>query len=437
MIIFSFFLLTIIIFVLYYYYQQQKQKGDYMKKSSKYAIGAVIIAGFLLIGPKFYNTIKCAKKNREHAQIEKQITDKRAEQEQDAQYEEYIIDSVLNANGFNRYDGYDFRMEITDLDNQINELNWQQTAGGAMEKAVFSSGEKIVKRYMNAINQDVAKYGLEILNFDILTEEMCQNPEIIMNGAYKDAGIEDEYGEYDISDFASEVIVPNIDFGNYGEPRQQEIIKTVNDHFAQMLNELYANRKHIERTFADYFAGGQATINETSVVYCGEGTYSAGYARYNITYRNTTRSVSVYDSKLPVSFFGDSDAIYKLHQVSPGKWYVSKQYANGKIEKTAVFQDKVDYSTYTYTSNEKGKSEFSFVPGVNMGVRIKVCEVTDVQTAKKQFKGPSFARQIDSLNVRKDSLVRKDKEYKKAQRLAHSVAQQKLQQRINQRTRVK
>ena len=313
-----------------------------MNKTGKYAFFGFFIALALIGGPKACETYEENKKNIKHKKdyIEKY----RIQQEQDEKYKNHIIDSVLNSYGFNKNEN--FYGQALATESQITELRWQQTAGGAMEKSVFESNKQIIKHHMNMLTTDLAKYGFDLLNTKEITADICQNPEILMCGAYQDAGLEDLYlaREYLVSE-----IIKNIEFGPYADTRKQEINQITEDHIKKMFSELYKNRKHIEKTFADYFAGGQQTIDKNTVFYCGEMDYCAGYNRDSINIRETV----------------------------------------------------------------------------------------DGKKAKKKFKSLSLEKQINSLTLQRDSLLKKNCEYNHALNCADSIAQIKLKQRIAQRTHVK
>ena len=407
-----------------------------MSKVFKYGIITVAMAVGLLAGPKACT--KYEKKKAEYNSAKQEQQDQqRVLAEQDAKYEEYIIDSVLTSKGFTQADKNLYGQSF-DFENQMFELSWKNSPGGALENAVFTAAEQIIKRNMDVLSMDLIKYGIEIANVIDITNDMCANPEIIMCGAYKDANIEDNYNAQDF--FVSQ-IVKNINMDCYGEIRQEEIVEIVNNDFSQMFSELYTSRKKIEKSFADYFAGGQQCLNDYAVSYCGEGEVVAGYDKERIfyPYRLTTRMVKVYDSKLPVEFFGDKDAGYTLEQVAKGQWRVVKKFKNGKIAKTPVFQHDIDYTVSTYGSNsDKIDRSFDFYPGTNMGVHVMVNEVIDVQKAKKQFKtSPAVNKKIDSLAFKRDSVLKREKEYLNAQIMADSIAQVKLKQRAALRARSK
>ena len=246
-----------------------------MSKTGKYAIFGFVVALALIGGPKACKTYEGNKRNltnkKDH--VEKY----RVQQEQDKKYKDYIIDSVLNSYGFNKNENF-YGQALT-KEAQTNELRWQQTPGGAMEKSVFASNEQVIERYMYMLAKNLEKNGFDMLNTKEIIEDMCQNPEILMYGAYQDAGLEDLYlaQEYLISE-----IIKNVKIGPYADTKKPEVNQITETCIKEMFSELYKNRKNIEKTFADYFAGGQKTIDKNTVFYCGEMDYCAGYDRYNI-----------------------------------------------------------------------------------------------------------------------------------------------------------
>ncbi len=96
------------------------------------------------------------------------------------------------------------------------------------------------------------------------------------------------------------------------------------------------------------------------------------------------RTISVYDSKLKVDFFGEEDATYKLVKVSEGKWQVVRTDKNGHVAKTPVFSHNVeyDYNMFSCGKGDPVNDSFWFEPGANMGVHITVSEVVWSKTGK-------------------------------------------------------
>ena len=398
-------------------------KGTIMNKTFKYGLITLAVAGGLLVGPKMCS--RFAQKKAQHKAGQEQSQDFTA---QDAEYTAHIKDSVLTANGFKKNE--DFWTQAMDLENQIDDLEWQNTPGGALAKSVFESGEQIVRKHMDMLIIELAKYGIEINNIIDITNDMSQNTEILMYGAYRDAGIEEVS---DAPDYFLAQIIKNIDYEGIGIVNKQEINAIVNTRFQEMLSDLYTSRKTIEKSFAPFIAGGQQTIDN-----CATNPNYGYETCINSMYRTTIKQVEVYDSKLQYSFFKDPYADYKLEKLGTGRWRVVKKAKNGNVSKTSVFNHNVDYDTTTVLENIESSNIFSVSRGTNTGVRIYSCEVMDVKEAKKEFKPSNdISKKRDSLIACQNNAWEKYDQYERACRYADSIAQAKLKQRIAQRTRSK
>ena len=392
-----------------------------MNKTLKYGIATLAVAGALLAGPKMCNRF-AQKKGEPKAKQEQDFT------AQDAEYTAHIKDSVLNANGFKKNE--DFWTQAMEIENQIYDLEWQNTPGGALAKAVFTSGEQIVRKHMDMLIIEMAKYGLEIDNIVDITNDISQNTEIIMYGAYNDNDIIDTI---DAPSYFISQIIKNVDYERTGVLNKQEINEIINTRFQEMLSDLYTSRKTIEKSFAPFIAGGQQTIDDCAT------DYNKGYDNsINSMYRTTIREVEVYDSNLQHSFFKDPYANYKLEKLGTGRWRVIKKAKNGNVSKTSAFNHNVDYDTTTVLENIESANIFSVSRGTNIGVRVYSCEVLDVKEAKKEFKpSKDINKKIDSLNVINNKAWDKYEQYARVCDRADSIAQAKLKQRIAQRTRSK
>ena len=257
-----------------------------MNKTLKYGIITLAVAGGLLAGPNMCS--RFTQKKAQHKARQEQNQDFSA---QDAEYTAHIKDSVLKANGFNKNE--DFFTQAINIKNQIEVLEWQNTPGGALTTSVFTSGEQIVRKHMDMLIIEAAKYGLEINNIIDITNDISQNTDIIMYDAYRDADNE-EFN--DVSDYFVSQITKNVDYEGIGTGNAQEIDKITNARFQEMLSDLYISRKTIEKSFAPFIAGGQQTIDDCAT--------SGGYnPNINSIYRTTIKQVEVYDSKLQYSFF--------------------------------------------------------------------------------------------------------------------------------------
>ena len=392
-----------------------------MNKTLKYGIATLAVAGALLAGPKMCNRFT-QKKGEPKAKQEQDFT------AQDAEYTAHIKDSVLNANGFKKNE--DFWTQAMEIENQIYDLEWQNTPGGALAKAVFTSGEQIVRKHMDMLIIEMAKYGLEIDNIVDITNDISQNTEIIMYSAYNDNDIIDTI---DAPSYFISQIIKNVDYERTGVLNKQEINEIINTRFQEMLSDLYTSRKTIEKSFAPFIAGGQQTIDDCAT------DYNKGYDNsINSMYRTTIREVEVYDSNLQHSFFKDPYANYKLEKLGTGRWRVIKKAKNGNVSKTSAFNHNVDYDTTTVLENIESANIFSVSRGTNIGVRVYSCEVLDVKEAKKEFKpSKDINKKIDSLNVIDNKAWDKYEQYARVCDRADSIAQAKLKQRIAQRMRSK
>ena len=114
---------------------------------------------------------------------------------------------------------------------------------------------------------------------------------------------------------------------------------------------------------------------------------------------------------------------------------MSKKQKNGNTVTTPVFKHNVDYKTNIRIEKTKSLDAFTFYPGENLGVHVYDCKVIDIKTAKKKFKqSKKINNQIDSLNLRRDSLIKKQEEYIKVYNRADTIAKIKLKQRVMART---
>lgn len=152
-----------------------------------------------------------------------------------------------------------------------------------------------------------------------------------------------------------------------------------------------------------------------------------------------SRSVSVYDSKLDVDFFGEPNATYKLVKVAKGKWQVVRTSKNGKVAKTPVFSHNVDYSYNAYAYYGGDSNSFGFEPGANMGVHVYVTEpLWNKVGINDKYPDPDgkIAAKRDSLTAEISRLEKLDEEMGHIYCVADSIAKLKQQEYI-QRNRQK
>ena len=222
-----------------------------------------------------------------------------------------------------------------------------------------------------------------------------------------DMGImpDEEYGRYDDT--------KKINWRGYGEARQEEVRAGVKSIIEKMPTDMNKAVVEIARKYAKYYPV-LADIKDIPAQYAecmkdvslwwenGESgnAYPADMGGDLVI----TRSIGVYDSKLPVSFFGEEGASYKLVNVEPGKWQVVRTDKNGKVSKTAVFTHDTDYTLkrQSWTDSKVGDSFFSYEPGTNMGVHVRMTEVVYVK--EREIKDDKLPKQeYDRLFAKQDA----------------------------------
>lgn len=203
----------------------------------------------------------------------------------------------------------------------------------------------------------------------------------------------------------------------YGESRQNEVITAVNNILLKMYRDICTSTKQIARSFAKYYPvlsdpkdmpAEYAKLLENVELWwehSESGEWYPGYIAGDVVVK---RCVRVYDSKLPVSFFGEEGADYKLVNVAPGKWQVIRTSKDGKVAKTAVFTHNVDYTFVAGVNDEGAKvgdGTFEFAPGANMGVEIIASEVVFIKKREiANDKIPNYAEKYGQEDAKIDSL---------------------------------
>jgi len=272
-------------------------------------------------------------------------------------------------------------------------------------------------------------YGQPRLNGYINAQEVAQesNKWLVYRLVYN-MGImpEKEYSEY--SD------VKKIYWRDYGEARQDEVRAAVKSIVEKMVTDMDKAVVEIARKYAKYYPvltdikniPAQYAEYLKDVVLWDEVGESGDACPGDISGDLViTRSIRVYDSKLPVSFFGEKGASYKLVSVQPGKWQVVRTDKNGKVSKTAVFSHDTDYELelrHNWTDSKVGNSTFSYEPGANMGVHVYATEVVYVKEREiKDDKLPQkeYDRLFAQQDARYDSL---QSEYARKTDLADSLS---------------
>ena len=360
------------------------------------------------------------------------------------EYKEHIKDSIVRTNGFP--EGFaTFWQNREALEDSIKSLEYKNGPMYAMETAVFNAGNKIAKTYTSILESKLKIYNLP---FDkTLINEAMSDDSFIMYGAYKDARESDQnVSDWEI-DYAVEVIVKSLklDETNYGESRKQEISTLVKGTIIEMCKEMYKSRKAIEQQYAKYFAGGMNAINKGCVQY-GEGDCWAGYCDWELNNSAlvTEKTLWLYDSKLPVDFFADTDADYTVEDMGVGQWRIVKKAKDGKTSRTQTFSHNTDYEITTRPVwNEEivpsvGKKSFRATPGDNIGMHINYSEVIAVTKPKAKFVGsPELNRKIRELKIEKERVDAHYDELCRIESYADSIACQMSQMWAAQKANAK
>ena len=244
--------------------------------------------------------------------------------------------------------------------------------------------------------------------------------------------------------YSSQKYFVNWDNYDYGKSRQQEIENAVLNIIDKMNRSLDKAILAETKKFAKYYpmldleksgmpAEYRKYCNIDPLAYSEEHGWGFEYLFPGL---NVVRGISVYDSKLDVDFFGVEGADYKLVKVATGKWQVVRTDKNGQVVKTPVFTHNTDYGYSVYTVPDSYDNDFSYEPGVNMGVHINVREVVwSKRGADDQYRDPT-----GKLEARRDSLAKEvarlevlDKRMLQISHQADSVAKIKQQQYMARR----
>lgn len=384
------------------------------RKLKTWLLGTAALAGVVLTS--------CAKEQR--SEKEEQGPAKQEQkydiEEARKQYQRNCADSIRIANGYNEIWAKYCQLgdSLSSVRDKQEALRREHSLGYAMEKAVAKSGNKILDKMLKDIEVLLAKYKINFINYfggedddywNFRTDTAYNNLDgidyVYKRGMlYVGAGAQsdDEQDEYAEDEFKSLALIVEqiVNESSYGQGRKGEIMSQVKSLIEQTKRQLIASRKSVEKQYADYYvtmAGEDIAIEQA-----GEGSYYYGYGDLNhdrsVLVRH--RDISVYDSQLPVSFFGDTSAEYTLISLGNNKWQVQKKTVSGKVEKTAVFTDAGGIYEWfgTYGKDYCVDNSFYYEPGKNMGVRVEFHESNIIKRASKEWVVPqSVENQIQAL----------------------------------------
>lgn len=418
-----------------------------MKKLHKFALATGLTVATLA------SLNSCKSREQKAAEAEKARQEQLAEQQrQEREHEALLLneaekaashvrDSVLNALGY-RYvnDGWTDEYVARDLENR--------TQMNVLVEQVDTMINQKAKQYADKITSVLNKYGLCMPGVNRYGEDATSKQNNILKdyclSAFNDYRfvIEAKKQGEEIKDLGIDARLPygmfgeKFDWGEYGESRRREVKTAVVAIFDEMCQDIIRTVPQITKKFAKYYP-----IFDLSKIPAEYAKYfpdpngwwihpESGECFLNGAICNgdlvVSRRVRVYDSQLPVDFFGE-DADYKLVKVAEGKWQVVRTDKSGKVSKTKVFTHNTDYETYgssyetNYDKSDVGTCSFSFEPGVNMGVSIFVNELVFVQPRQiKDDKCPDpdgrIAARVDSLRA---VSVSKKAEYDRMSAIRH------------------
>ena len=354
------------------------------------------------------------------------------------EYKNKCSDSIRTALGYDslRAKYLEKGFDISLLERKIDSLEWGASLGGTIEKSVKSSGQKVISKFFADLRTLLGKYEISFRTcgedesyfyFNTNTQNNYNDKDRVFKDELIFAGVvlypenepDEENGVQNgtVNGFEqlTDIVQEIVNESSYGQMRKDEIMQQVCSLFEKTKKQLIASRKSAEKQYADYYVT-ENDSDDIAVEEQGEGARGTGYGNFSWYERGSllkeTR-IKVYDSKLPVAFFGDKDAEYKLISLGNDKWQVQKKTASGKIEKTAVFTDKGQIQEWFALGKIDAKDENSFwyTPGENMGVHVSYGESKIVKRAKKKWeKNKDVVRQINSLNQKIDKMYAQNKE---------------------------
>ena len=305
----------------------------------------------------------------------------RQQRAEDNKFYEEKIQELYAKYGYDKEKDYAARAAADTIKGKIaavDERKYHQ-----LNREVGENLDKISSKYAQKIEKMLTENYKIYLSDDNKKDlqELCR---YTYGNAFPYPDAEDQSFRVDSYDF--DKFFEKVDMGSYGEMRQKEIKDKTEQLLLIMCNEQDTRRLAIAKTYAEYYpildkskipAEYVKDVAYDPYAWESEGGLELEYNDW-MAQRDTTghptfeiyRKVSVYDSKLPVDFFHEEGAAYKLNQVDKGKWQVERKSKDGKVAKTPVFDDNVEYKIVLGGYG----NEFDATPGANMGVRISVAE---------------------------------------------------------------
>ena len=343
-----------------------------------------------------------------------------------------VTDSCLQAQGVEPV----ISERLPYLRDSISYIDFQNSANGALAKAVNDAGTKIMDRYVNKLCKKLDAYKLAYKKSSI--KSVLHESSLTMYGVNADYGTitDSVYDKENARSIAQYILEFCIDLDSLGAQERLSVEGWVNNLIVcDMCNELYKSRKSIEKQYAQYFAGGMKHINKIGVSGYGE-VWDGEFGQFvEVDNWVTERRISVYAPNLPHDFCADTNAKYKLEQVGNSQWCVIKKLPNGKLVKSDTFKDDVVFDTimrpdlkYMRTNNDY----FALWGHDTIGGVIDYSEVIKIEKPRVKYpKNAELSRQSAKLNKRYDKLYDKKQAYDSCRYEAEQFAIQQWNARHN------
>lgn len=388
-------------------YIKNNQGGFIMtsKKAKAFTLGTLL---FFAASCK-HNENHDKQPNTDRADFNKEII------ERDIFISDYI-DSALTAQGV--YPVKD--MEFYPLRDSLNAINFENSASGALTKAVHSAGEKIVGRYVNKLCKKLDSYDL-FYDRNEIKQELLQD-DFIMCDLFDD--IYSDANKKKCVQAISESM--GLDRMEYSDEYKNEIQTAMDVIITNMCTDLQNSRKSVEKQYAKYFAGGMKLIEEAFNVTGGYDLLEYEFDEFQeIPCWTTFSEINVYAPKLSQSFFDDTTAQYSLKSLGNARWCVVKRMPNGKVIKSEPFVDSATYNTYGYPACPYMNSELRFDENYNDTIGGMVCYKKVVRVEKPLVdypKSKALSNQSKALQKRYDRLYEQKQKYNAQRSEAYNQA---------------
>lgn len=359
-------------------------------------------------------------------------------------YYNYACDSILNTNGYYKYQDLLNKMSELDCNTKIDSLQKIYGLGGTIQQEFENIANQILQKFMQDISFVMSEHNIKLLySFD---SEYLYFGKDKNNYHYKQwlyyTGIPDEEWSMNESEWiqVKSSINKFIDDSGYDTNRRNDIKTQVLQIINKTKNSLTASRKSVENKYSDYYFSEEP--DKICIEQKENGSYEYGYDNLNQSqegdedkydkYLISTREIYVYTPNLSIDFFDKDNKKCQLVSLNDTSWQIIKTLKNGKTEKSPVFVSKPKYDEqHTYSAHNKTGKSFTVVPGYEIGVHIIETENKIIGKRKKDWQMPAkIVQQMHSLQKEKNKIQKikklKNDKYNEAQVIADSLTTQRF-----------